>query len=215
MISAPALPRGASPAPGLGDSHRAVVAPKRGPGGANPGGLGPTRGVWGAGSGLWAPGLRWGSRPGLRSRPGAGAPVRSCSRCGSVPIPGLVPGARSPALSRSRFPFPFLVPLPGPCPVPGSHSRCRSCSLSRSHSRFPFPVPIPVPVPRLVPIPRPVPGAGSAPGPPEVTRCGRAPGMAAAEPGMKQFNGGGGAAPDAERGRFPHCVVWTPIPVLT
>ncbi|XP_054148190.1 transmembrane protein 222 [Melozone crissalis] len=39
--------------------------------------------------------------------------------------------------------------------------------------------------------------------------------MAAAEPGMKQFNGGGGAAPDAERGRFPHCVVWTPIPVLT
>ncbi|NXY09239.1 TM222 protein, partial [Pteruthius melanotis] len=44
---------------------------------------------------------------------------------------------------------------------------------------------------------------------------GRAPGMAAAEPGMKQFNGGGGAAPDAERGRFPHCVVWTPIPVLT
>ncbi|NXF21834.1 TM222 protein, partial [Rhodinocichla rosea] len=57
--------------------------------------------------------------------------------------------------------------------------------------------------------------AGSARGPPEVTRCGRAPGMAAAEPGMKQFNGGGGAAPDAERGRFPHCVVWTPIPVLT
>ncbi|NXG98538.1 TM222 protein, partial [Loxia leucoptera] len=33
---------------------------------------------------------------------------------------------------------------------------------------------------------------GSARGPPEVTRCGRAPGMAAAEPGMKQFNGGGG-----------------------
>ncbi|NWY30445.1 TM222 protein, partial [Pheucticus melanocephalus] len=59
------------------------------------------------------------------------------------------------------------------------------------------------------------PVAGSARGPPEVTRCGRAPGMAAAEPGMKQFNGGGGAAPDAERGRFPHCVVWTPIPVLT
>ncbi|NXX34372.1 TM222 protein, partial [Nicator chloris] len=60
-----------------------------------------------------------------------------------------------------------------------------------------------------------VPVPGSARGPPEVTRCGRAPGMAAAEPGMKQFNGGGGAAPDAERGRFPHCVVWTPIPVLT
>ncbi|XP_030146241.1 transmembrane protein 222 [Taeniopygia guttata] len=33
--------------------------------------------------------------------------------------------------------------------------------------------------------------------------------MAAAEPGMKPFG------PDAERGRFPHCVVWTPIPVLT
>ncbi|NXM14884.1 TM222 protein, partial [Ploceus nigricollis] len=54
---------------------------------------------------------------------------------------------------------------------------------------------------------------GSARGPPEVTRCGRAPGMAAAEPGMKQFNGGGGAAPDAERGRFPHCVPSSRVPV--
>ncbi|XP_019403512.1 PREDICTED: transmembrane protein 222 isoform X4 [Crocodylus porosus] len=31
---------------------------------------------------------------------------------------------------------------------------------------------------------------------------------------MKPF-GGGGAGLDAERGRFPYCVVWTPIPVLT
>jgi len=38
--------------------------------------------------------------------------------------------------------------------------------------------------------------------------------MAEAEAKMKQFNGGG-AGPDAERGRFPYCVVWTPIPVLT
>ncbi|XP_075378486.1 transmembrane protein 222 isoform X1 [Mycteria americana] len=40
--------------------------------------------------------------------------------------------------------------------------------------------------------------------------------MAEAEAKMKQFNGGGGGAGlDAERGRFPYCVVWTPIPVLT
>ncbi|XP_065277646.1 transmembrane protein 222 isoform X1 [Emys orbicularis] len=32
---------------------------------------------------------------------------------------------------------------------------------------------------------------------------------------MKQFNGGGGAGLEPERGRFPYCVVWTPIPVLT
>ncbi|NXK23909.1 TM222 protein, partial [Arenaria interpres] len=43
---------------------------------------------------------------------------------------------------------------------------------------------------------------------------GRAPVMAEAEAKMKQFNGGG-AGLDAERGRFPYCVVWTPIPVLT
>ncbi|XP_054658594.1 transmembrane protein 222 isoform X2 [Grus americana] len=39
--------------------------------------------------------------------------------------------------------------------------------------------------------------------------------MAEAEAKMKQFNGSGGAGLDAERGRFPYCVVWTPIPVLT
>ncbi|NXW45552.1 TM222 protein, partial [Nyctiprogne leucopyga] len=44
--------------------------------------------------------------------------------------------------------------------------------------------------------------------------AGRAPVMAEAEAKMKQFNGGG-AGLDAERGRFPYCVVWTPIPVLT
>lgn len=45
---------------------------------------------------------------------------------------------------------------------------------------------------------------------------GRARVMAEAEAKMKQFNGGGGGAGlDAERGRFPYCVVWTPIPVLT
>ncbi|NXD16773.1 TM222 protein, partial [Nothocercus nigrocapillus] len=45
---------------------------------------------------------------------------------------------------------------------------------------------------------------------------GRAPVMAEAEAKMKQFGGGGGGAGlDAERGRFPFCVVWTPIPVLT
>lgn len=39
--------------------------------------------------------------------------------------------------------------------------------------------------------------------------------MAEAEAKMKQFHGAGGAGLDAERGRFPYCVVWTPIPVLT
>ncbi|NWR79503.1 TM222 protein, partial [Centropus bengalensis] len=46
-------------------------------------------------------------------------------------------------------------------------------------------------------------------------RAGRAPAMAEAEAKMKQFGSGGGAGLDAERGRFPYCVVWTPIPVLT
>lgn len=101
---------------------------------------------------------------------------------------GSAPRLGAPALSLPGPPNPSR-PVPGPGP--------RSRPRSPARSRFPFPV------------------AGSARGPPEVTRCGRAPGMAAAEPGMKQFNGGGGAAPDAERGRFPHCVVWTPIPVLT
>uniref|UniRef100_A0A2K6MWT5 Transmembrane protein 222 n=2 Tax=Rhinopithecus TaxID=542827 RepID=A0A2K6MWT5_RHIBE len=32
---------------------------------------------------------------------------------------------------------------------------------------------------------------------------------------MKQYHGSGGVAMDVERSRFPYCVVWTPIPVLT
>ncbi|PNJ20478.1 TMEM222 isoform 9, partial [Pongo abelii] len=31
----------------------------------------------------------------------------------------------------------------------------------------------------------------------------------------KQHHGSGGVAMDVERSRFPYCVVWTPIPVLT
>ncbi|XP_027720728.1 transmembrane protein 222 isoform X2 [Vombatus ursinus] len=44
---------------------------------------------------------------------------------------------------------------------------------------------------------------------------------AADEAGMKQFRGSGGGGSsaavgmDVERSRFPHCVVWTPIPLLT
>ncbi|EPQ13251.1 Transmembrane protein 222 [Myotis brandtii] len=47
------------------------------------------------------------------------------------------------------------------------------------------------------------------------------PGMAeveaptAAETDQKQSSGSGGGAMDVERSRFPYCVVWTPIPVLT
>lgn len=37
----------------------------------------------------------------------------------------------------------------------------------------------------------------------------------AAETDKKQFNSSGGVAMDVERSRFPYCVVWTPIPVLT
>ncbi|KAK1340320.1 hypothetical protein QTO34_018888, partial [Cnephaeus nilssonii] len=37
----------------------------------------------------------------------------------------------------------------------------------------------------------------------------------AAETDQKQFSGSGGGAMDVERSRFPYCVVWTPIPVLT
>lgn len=37
----------------------------------------------------------------------------------------------------------------------------------------------------------------------------------AAETDMKQYHGSGGVAMDVERSRFPYCVVWTPIPVLT
>uniref|UniRef100_A0A8C0L9S2 Transmembrane protein 222 n=1 Tax=Canis lupus dingo TaxID=286419 RepID=A0A8C0L9S2_CANLU len=32
---------------------------------------------------------------------------------------------------------------------------------------------------------------------------------------MKQFSGSGSSAMDVDRSRFPYCVVWTPIPVLT
>ncbi|XP_059546627.1 transmembrane protein 222 isoform X1 [Myotis daubentonii] len=47
------------------------------------------------------------------------------------------------------------------------------------------------------------------------------PGMAeveaptAAETDQKQSSGSSGGAMDVERSRFPYCVVWTPIPVLT
>lgn len=37
----------------------------------------------------------------------------------------------------------------------------------------------------------------------------------AAETDMKQYHGSGGVVMDVERSRFPYCVVWTPIPVLT
>lgn len=37
----------------------------------------------------------------------------------------------------------------------------------------------------------------------------------AAETDKKQFSGAGSGAMDVERSRFPYCVVWTPIPVLT
>ncbi|XP_028615738.1 transmembrane protein 222 [Grammomys surdaster] len=36
-----------------------------------------------------------------------------------------------------------------------------------------------------------------------------------AETDMKQYHGSGGVVMDVERSRFPYCVVWTPIPVLT
>uniref|UniRef100_A0A452QD74 Uncharacterized protein n=1 Tax=Ursus americanus TaxID=9643 RepID=A0A452QD74_URSAM len=32
---------------------------------------------------------------------------------------------------------------------------------------------------------------------------------------MKHFSGSGSSAMDVDRSRFPYCVVWTPIPVLT
>lgn len=37
----------------------------------------------------------------------------------------------------------------------------------------------------------------------------------AAETDKKQFSGSGSSAMDVDRSRFPYCVVWTPIPVLT
>lgn len=36
-----------------------------------------------------------------------------------------------------------------------------------------------------------------------------------AETDMKRYHGSGGVVMDVERSRFPYCVVWTPIPVLT
>ena len=38
---------------------------------------------------------------------------------------------------------------------------------------------------------------------------------ARAETDKKQLSGAGSGAMDVERSRFPYCVVWTPIPVLT
>lgn len=35
------------------------------------------------------------------------------------------------------------------------------------------------------------------------------------ETDMKRYHGSGGVVMDVERSRFPYCVVWTPIPVLT
>lgn len=37
----------------------------------------------------------------------------------------------------------------------------------------------------------------------------------AGETDKKQLGGAGSGAMDVERSRFPYCVVWTPIPVLT
>lgn len=37
----------------------------------------------------------------------------------------------------------------------------------------------------------------------------------AAETDKKHFSGCSGGIMDVERSRFPYCVVWTPIPVLT
>ncbi|XP_021118797.1 transmembrane protein 222 isoform X2 [Heterocephalus glaber] len=37
----------------------------------------------------------------------------------------------------------------------------------------------------------------------------------AAETDMKHYHGSGSVTMDVERSRFPYCVVWTPIPVLT
>uniref|UniRef100_A0A8C7C3F5 Transmembrane protein 222 n=1 Tax=Neovison vison TaxID=452646 RepID=A0A8C7C3F5_NEOVI len=37
----------------------------------------------------------------------------------------------------------------------------------------------------------------------------------AAETDKKPFSGSGGSTMDVDRSRFPYCVVWTPIPVLT
>ncbi|XP_029421076.1 transmembrane protein 222 isoform X2 [Nannospalax galili] len=55
----------------------------------------------------------------------------------------------------------------------------------------------------LLPLPPPPPGMAEVGAP------------TAAERDMKQHHGAGGVTMDVERSRFPYCVVWTPIPVLT
>ncbi|XP_033083491.1 transmembrane protein 222 isoform X1 [Trachypithecus francoisi] len=53
------------------------------------------------------------------------------------------------------------------------------------------------------------------PPPPPPPRMAEVEAPTAAETDMKQYHGSGGVAMDVERSRFPYCVVWTPIPVLT
>ncbi|XP_048961711.1 transmembrane protein 222 isoform X1 [Canis lupus baileyi] len=57
--------------------------------------------------------------------------------------------------------------------------------------------------PLLLPPPPPPPGMAEVEAP------------TAAETDKKQFSGSGSSAMDVDRSRFPYCVVWTPIPVLT
>lgn len=57
--------------------------------------------------------------------------------------------------------------------------------------------------PLLLPPPPPPPGMAEVEAP------------TAAETDKKQFNCSRGGTMDVERSRFPYCVVWTPIPVLT
>lgn len=57
--------------------------------------------------------------------------------------------------------------------------------------------------PLLLPPPPPPPGMAEVEAP------------TAAETDKKQFSSSGGSTMDVERSRFPYCVVWTPIPVLT
>lgn len=57
--------------------------------------------------------------------------------------------------------------------------------------------------PLLLPPPPPPPGMAEVEAP------------TAAETDKKHFSGSGSSAMDVDRSRFPYCVVWTPIPVLT
>ncbi|XP_037058930.1 transmembrane protein 222 isoform X1 [Peromyscus leucopus] len=54
-----------------------------------------------------------------------------------------------------------------------------------------------------------------SPPPPPPPRMAEVEAPTAAETDMKPYHGSGGVAMDVERSRFPYCVVWTPIPVLT